>query len=357
MQLKDLTENASGQADSKPPWVRGKLNVRSDEMWSKEQWRLLEAEVRVAVLNSTNDESARKVISRWGRRVLRSYSSSFYAVTRFLPRAKREDVEIVYAAVRYPDEVVDTFNLSTRRKLVLLDEWLEHYQRSELMPTIHDAVSTGIPATLAGFRDMLRRNNIPETYYVEFIEAMRRDISPRGFSDWNDLIENYIYGSATVVGYFLANIYGTAVGRTLDECMRGARALAVALQLTNFARDVADDAARSRCYLPVNHINAKGNPLASLVLAGNPGAITESKSLLADQAAVWYKRAAQDLHVFNPDSRVAIDSCHRLYSALNTRILENASPFNRESLSFWSKLSVLPRSKYWRLPAAIVLER
>lgn len=336
---------------------RGQLAVQAHEVWSQEQWRLFESQNGRDVLDATDDELARKVTSRSGRRVLRSYSSSFYAVTRFLPQAKRADVEMVYAAVRYPDEIVDTFDLSASFKTVLIDGWLDDYQRSAQFPTIREAVAAGIPATLAGLRDVLRRNSIPDAYYVDFITTMRRDVSPRRFIDWDDLIENYIYGSATVVGYFLAHIYGASVDRTIDDCLRGARSLAIALQLTNFARDVADDSARSRCYLPVDKVDMDGNPLVPLVLEGDPGSIAQAKLLLAEEAAVWYERAEADSSAFKPDSRVAIDSCHRLYSALNTRILQSRSPFDRESLSFWSKLSVLPRSKYWRLPAAMVLER
>ena len=349
-------DNSVLKSELHTPSVGG-MSVQAAAVWSSTQWRQLEAHFCKSVQESPDELSARRVAARFGRRVLRSYSSSFFVVTRFLPRVKRADVEMVYAAVRYPDEIVDTFDLSIGEKQRQLDEWLSAYERSLCMSGITSAVECGTPLAIAGFNDVVHRNQIPHAYYVDFIKAMCRDLSPSEFKNWNDLIDNYVYGSATVVGYFLAHIYGVADGRTLDESLLGARALAIALQLTNFARDVADDAARSRCYLPVDQMDGNGEPLAHGVLAGDASAIIESKLVFAKKAAVWYERAAHYLTAFHPDSKVAIESCQLLYSTLNTRILQSDSPFSRESLSFRSKLAVLPRSKYWRLPIAMVWER
>lgn len=340
-----------------PREKRADLRVQADSMWHQVEWDLSERKNSAAVISAENETTARKVAARWGRRVLRSYSSSFYTVTRFLPRHKRADVEMVYAAVRYPDEVVDTFDISAEQKVAELDRWEELFRTSAHGVDIRSNVSSGIPVTIAGFRDALLRNEIPDQYYIDFLAAMRRDVEPSRFTDWNDLIENYIYGSATVVGYFLAHIYGKARGWTLEESLRGARSLAIALQLTNFARDVADDAARGRCYLPEQTETDSGRSLVEAVLSQDTDAVLEAKHLLAEEAAMWYERAKEDVDAFNPDSVIAISSCLRLYSALNDRILANTHPLIRESLSFREKLSVLPRSKYWRLPAALVLER
>ena len=333
------------------------LGIQAEAVWRRNQWAGLEQAVATNILRTSNSTSARNSASRWGRKVLRSYSSSFYAVTRFLPRDKRADVEMVYAAVRYPDEVVDTFDLTAAEKKAELDRWLRAYELSAEQETITTRVANGIPPTIAGFRDVLVRHQIPDDYYRDFLSAMVRDIEPGPFTDWQDLIDNYIYGSATVVGYFLSYIYGTAEGKTLKESLRGAKSLAIALQLTNFARDVADDAARGRCYLPLDQLDTRGKVVATQIVAEMPEAIAVGKRLLAEEAARWYRRASLDVEAFHPDSRVAISSCLRLYSTLNDRILRSTSPFDRESLSFREKLSVLPRSKYWRLPAALVMER
>ena len=331
--------------------------MQADDVWSQAHWQAFQKQSASDVSGVMDENSARSLSARFGRKVLRSYSSSFYAVTRFLPPDKKADVELVYAAVRYPDEVVDTFALSRNLKMSHLDVWQNDFEQTRDYPGIIPAVSNGITVIMAAFRDVMRRNQIPDGYYLSFLDAMRNDINSRRFSDWHDLIENYIYGSATVVGYFLTHIYGSAPGQNLDRCLKGARSLAIALQLTNFARDVVDDALRERCYVPEHYGQSSGSVLLDQVLSLDPDAMTKAQLILANEAAKWYQEAAFDIDAFHPDSRLAIQACHRLYSRLNTKILSNPSATDRESLTMFEKLSVLPVSKYWRLPAALVLER
>src|SRR5215213_7512298 len=91
------------------------------------EWLLRERRARGAALRARSEQAAWRVLNREARRVLRAYTTSFFVVSRFLPRAKREEVEAVYAAVRYPDEVVDTFPLERAERLRLLEDWREHY--------------------------------------------------------------------------------------------------------------------------------------------------------------------------------------------------------------------------------------
>lgn len=359
MQLKQQFGGVDRPNMSQEPnhlWGEGR-RVQADDVWSEQTWDTLHASVAEKVRLHSDEANARAVVARWGRKVLRSYSSSFYAVTRFLPSQKRADVEMVYAAVRYPDEVVDAFHLNAESKVRNLDAWQDQFSRTSFFPGIVDAVKDGIPVTLAGFRDVARRNDIPDEHYMAFLEAMKSDISPQLFSNWSDLVDRYIYGSATVVGYFLAHIYKPAEGATMAECLDSARVLAIALQLTNFARDVADDSARGRCYLPTDRTDANGNRVSNGVLAGEEQAIVEATWQLADEAAKWYDRAEPGIQSFHRDSRIAIEACHRLYSRLNSKILASENAGERSSLSMFEKLSVLPTSKYWRLPAALVFER
>ena len=83
----------------------------AQEVWGIDAWRRAEQRARVHALGARSDAAAWRVLNREARRVMRAYTTSFFIVSRFLPPAKREEVEAVYAAVRYPDEVVDTFPL------------------------------------------------------------------------------------------------------------------------------------------------------------------------------------------------------------------------------------------------------
>src|SRR5215217_6428306 len=111
----------------------------SQEGWSMGVWLLRERRAREAALSSCSEQAAWRVLNREARRVMRAYTTSFFIVSRFLPRAKRREVEAVYAAVRYPDEVVDTFPLDAGERLRLLDEWGAHYETGIKSATLHEA--------------------------------------------------------------------------------------------------------------------------------------------------------------------------------------------------------------------------
>lgn len=218
--------------------------------WTFEQWKGFEADLRNALRCCSTDEHARRILSDAAWRVLRNYSTSFFIVTRFLPYSKRRDVELIYAAVRYPDEIVDTFPLAADQKRVLLQQWRNDYHRALQADSLVESIRQGSSPFAAGFADVARRYSIPPEHYDAFLDAMNFDIAPEPFATFDELIERYVYGSAIVVGYFLAYVYGTAPGHSIEEALASARSLGIALQLTNFLRDIYEDELRSRCYVP-----------------------------------------------------------------------------------------------------------
>ena len=76
--------------------------------WSLVYWNKMFRSLRNRISRTPNDTAALACIATKARLVLRSFSTSFFLVTRFLPSEKRKQVEIIYAAVRFPDELVDT---------------------------------------------------------------------------------------------------------------------------------------------------------------------------------------------------------------------------------------------------------
>ena len=92
-------------------------------VWTEEEWDMFDSEIREKCLRAVSEESALSILIRAARKVLRTYSSSFFIVTRFLPSVKRDAVELVYAAVRYPDEIVDSFPLAPHQRTEKLQTW------------------------------------------------------------------------------------------------------------------------------------------------------------------------------------------------------------------------------------------
>lgn len=321
--------------------------------WSEGQWRAREASLRHAVIESASDAQAFRAIVRHARDVLRSFSSSFFTVTRFLPPAKRTQVEVIYAAVRYPDEIVDTFPIAPAERAARLASWRAQYERALQIGGLREMVVAGVPPFVAGFVQVMRDTRIPDEHYRSFLDAMAMDVCPRRFETLEDLVDSYIYGSAIVVGYFLTYVYGASVTATLAETLASARHLGIALQLTNFLRDVAEDQRRGRQYLPMDLLAQEGIDELNTGDPSQHDAIVRVIRHMGHIAQRHYRIAEETLDTFSPDSRTAIRACIDVYGELNDRILCSSKGIShRESVPFAQKLRVLPASKYWRLPLA-----
>lgn len=328
------------------------MNISQDN-WSQAEWRRIEMETRQRALEASSDAEAWTELVKQARAVLKTYSTSFFIVTRFLPPAKRQQVEAVYAAVRYPDEIVDTFPLAQAERARMLDEWREHYEAALRCASLRQSLNEGAPCFVAAFAEVVRCCAIPPEHYRAFLDAMRLDVWPRPFATLDDLIDSYIYGSAIVVGYFLAYVYGASAAGEFERALRSARDLGIALQLTNFLRDVAEDQRRGRVYLPQDLLLAEGIAEMNAADAGQQAALNNVLRRLTATTEGYYESALANLDAFHRDSRVAIRACIDVYRQLNARIA--ASPrgiLHRESVPMREKFKVLPASKYWRLPLA-----
>jgi 15-cis-phytoene synthase len=321
--------------------------------WSEDRWNAVERDTRKMALRAESEEAAWEVIVKQARAVLRAYSTSFFIVTRFLPPVKRAKVEAIYSAVRYPDEIVDTFPISRSGQMRRLDEWAALYEEALSARSIREALERGVPCFLSAFAEVVRSSRIPTEHYRAFIDAMRLDVSPRLFDTLDDLIESYIYGSAIVVGYFLTYVYGPSGEGGFDRALAGARNLGIALQLTNFLRDVGEDQRRGRLYLPLDLLRDEGIERVDVNDPYQHQALNRALRRLSSIAEDFYASALASVDAFASDSRVAIRACIDVYRQLNDRI--GRSPrgvLHRESVPIGDKLKVLPTSKYWRLPIA-----
>jgi phytoene synthase len=299
------------------------------------------------------ESQAWRAIVRQARVILRAYSSSFFLVTRFLPPAKRAEVEVIYASVRYPDEVVDTFPISPEEKLALLNGWEQSYRQAVSREGLRSRVQAGVPWILAGFAEVVRCRQIPHQDYLAFLNAMRRDARPAFFATTQALIDDYVYGSAIVVGYFLTHVYGPAPQVTFDEALACARQLGIALQLTNFVRDIFDDHRRSRLYVPLDILADEGITPGDCFDPRHEPALRRAVRRLAETAEAGYDYARRKIGAFAADCRPAIGACIEVYQALNRKFLNGQPPLGaRLSVSPVEKFRVLPRDKYWRVPLA-----
>lgn len=321
--------------------------------WTPNEWGNFE-ESYLNDLKSSSGNSL-NVAVKFSRKVLKTHSTSFFIVTRFLPKFMRDEVELVYGSVRFPDEIVDSFDIKNDEKKVLLSNWRNKYRLALESGSFEDSINKDVPILLAGFTEVVKKYSIPSSYYESFLDAMELDVEPRNFENTDDLIDNYVYGSAIVVGYFLAYVYGSSQNDNFKETLKSSKELGIALQLTNFIRDINEDLKRGRIYIPKTILKNNGIELKNYAnnVNQNTTSINSARMELASIANKYYKESEKGIESFSPDSRVAIKACIELYGKLNERIISRGNDIKvRESLSWSEKLGALPSSKYWKLPMA-----
>ncbi|HTR46058.1 MAG TPA: squalene synthase HpnC [Verrucomicrobiae bacterium] len=275
-------------------------------------------------------------------RIARAARSSFYLAFFGLRREKRNALCALYAFMRLVDNVSDDPNgLEAKRRG--LARW-----RAMLDEALAGNMS-GHPI-LPALADTITRFNIPSRYFHDLILGAEMDLTVTSYATFDRLSE-YCYRVAGTVGLTCLHVFGFRDPRAPDLAER----LGLAFQLTNIIRDVREDFAMARVYLPQEDLNRFGVAAEDL-----RGPLTpQLEELLAFEAArAWrlYEEGAPLVHGVDADSRATLRALIRTYSTLLARIEErNFDVFSsRVSLSSAEKIQYLLRAGiagWWKTDA------
>ena len=183
--------------------------------------------------------------SQWGRYFARN-SRTFSFASLLFPPAERRRVREIYAFCRFTDDLVDRSEETVVRLHEHLDVW------AEICGLAYEGHSTGIPLADVVMGGMARQR-IPFDLASELIEGVRMDVEPRHYPSMDEL-RRYTHRVASVVGAWLTRAFGVRDPWALER----AHALGHAMQLTNIVRDVGEDLAMGRIYLPGDRMAAHG---------------------------------------------------------------------------------------------------
>lgn len=172
--------------------------------------------------------------------ITNKYSTSFsMGIMAFAPKY-RDPIYGIYAYVRLADEIVDTFHDYNKQEL------LERFRR-DTFSAIEDGIS--LNPVLHAFQKVVNEYNIDHKYISAFLDSMEMDLSNSYYEKQG--YDNYIYGSAEVVGLMCLKVFVDGDQKSFDELLEPARALGSAFQKVNFLRDMKSDIEeRGRIYLP-----------------------------------------------------------------------------------------------------------
>jgi phytoene synthase len=159
-----------------------------------------------------------------------------------MPQQAREATTILYAFVRYADELVDNAEkplpLQQHTSIdAFIDDWNAHTSNGP---------SDESHPLMRSICYLIQRYDIPKTYLDDFLSAMKQDMTKDRYATYQE-VNKYMWGSASVIGLMMVHILE---GRRDETTLKQAQALGEAMQLANFLRDVKEDYhLRNRIYL------------------------------------------------------------------------------------------------------------
>ncbi|NCC90388.1 MAG: phytoene/squalene synthase family protein [Spirochaetia bacterium] len=178
--------------------------------------------------------------------IFRSGSKTYYFSSRFFPPAVRRDVYALYGFVRTADNLVDTQPVDPAQFHAFRQAYTLAFQTGKASGDI----------IIDAFIELQVRKQFNPQWTEAFLDSMEHDLVKSSCDSLEEVL-TYIYGSAEVIGLYMARIMDLA-----QEAFPYAAMLGRAMQFINFIRDIQDDNELGRRYLPL-----AGSKLSSLEYA------------------------------------------------------------------------------------------
>lgn len=243
--------------------------------------------------------------------VIGYHGKSFALASKLLPAEVCDEAVVLYAWCRRVDDAVDTVSAAE-----------QPHALQQLRAELDEVYGRHVPRDplLAALQQLVRARRIPRHYPEELLAGMAMDVEVSRYDTLDELL-GYSYRVASVVGLMMCHVMGVK----RPEALAHAAHLGLAMQLTNIARDVAEDWARGRLYLPDELLARYGagglqpqldNPLPVYAITGVAGAVAELLAL----ADGYYRSGAAGLSQLSPRCALAVDAARLIYADIGRAV-------------------------------------
>jgi 15-cis-phytoene synthase len=270
------------------------------------------------------------------RGITRANAKNFYYAFHVLPYRKRQALCAVYAFMRRCDDIADEPGLTPLERRRKLDTWLDSLHQAQQGHPSDDPVLMA----LTDFRNQAADEDEPLFAAGAFSPPA---IHYQTFED----LKLYCYRVASVVGLVCIHIFGyrdPAAEPLAEQC-------GLAFQLTNIIRDVKEDAAMGRIYLPQEDLARFGLTAADVLSATDSSRLRPLLALEAKRAREGYAAGEQLIPYISEDSQPALWVLINIYRALLEKIAARQYEVfhGKISLTVFEKLRILAKGFLQRL--------
>ena len=262
-------------------------------------------------------------------------AKNFYYGLKLLPEPKRSAMYALYAYMRLVDDIADDDTHRTAdQRLRDLQQWRQCTQ----------AAMRGEPPKghilWPAFAELVHRYRIPAKLFDDMIDGQQQDMTPAPMQTFADL-HAYCYRVASVVGLASIYVWGVPGGKVADVEQLGIDR-GIAFQLTNVLRDLKEDAARGRCYLPVEDLEKFGVTQKEIADGAVTPAFIEMMRFEIERAEGFYRSSSPLEERVSADSRPTLMAMTEIYHGLLQKIAQRPERVlhGRVRLSTTAKLMI-----------------
>jgi 15-cis-phytoene synthase len=241
------------------------------------------------------------------RKIARTAARNFYYGFALLPPAKRDALCALYAFMRCADDISDSDH-EVNDKRHRLKAW---------GATLDRALAgdfNGNPIFPA-FYDTVTKYSIPAAYFHDLMSGAEMDLTTNRYATF-DLLRHYCYCVAGTVGLCCVHVFGFRDPAALELAPK----LGIAFQLTNILRDVPEDFAMGRVYLPQEDLQRFGCTEQDIGSRVASPAFIQLMKFEADRAWKFYGEGVGLQQMVSADSRAALWALTRIYSGILKKI-------------------------------------
>ena len=286
--------------------------------------------------------------------IAKAAHSNFYYAFFLLPKSRRDGIVALYAFMRLIDDVADEGEdvAVKQRGLARWRAALDAAVTGSPLPPA--ATPQGAAEVLPALVDTMNRYKMPARYLHDLISGAEMDLTVRDYPTF-DRLREYCYRVAGTVGLTCTHVFGFTDQRALDL----AEKLGLAFQLTNIIRDVHDDYALGRGYIPQEDLERYNVEPEDFGRNEATLGVRELLRFEADRAWQNYKEGAELLRLIDPESRGTLWLLTHTYSALLARIeaLDFAVFGERVRLSRAEKMLFIAQARFGRVTEENIIEK